>query len=274
MSEATFTLRRLQQTLGISRSVLEGLIAAGFVVPSRGRRKEYRFTFQDVVLLRTAYELQAASIPPRRILESLRSVRAALPDELPLTGLRISAVGHEVVVRSAGQQYAAESGQLLLDFEVAEHRGAVRVFPVSVEARQTEESAQAWFDEGERLEGGNPRASEDAYRQALRVDPDHSDSYANLGVLLCDEGRFAEALALYDEAIVHCPHVALLHFNRGVALENLERIEQAIDEYEHCLKLSPAMADAHYNLGRLYHERGRGQEAIRHLSEYRRLHKT
>ena len=34
----------------------------GFVTPSRGKRREYRFSFQDVVLLRTAHSLQAAQI--------------------------------------------------------------------------------------------------------------------------------------------------------------------------------------------------------------------
>ena len=58
--------------LGLSRGVVAGLIAAGFVTPSRGPRNEYRFTFQDLVLLRTALALQAARIPPRRILRSLR----------------------------------------------------------------------------------------------------------------------------------------------------------------------------------------------------------
>ena len=40
-----------------------GLIASGFVAPSRGPRNEYRFTFREVVLLRTAVELQAARHP-------------------------------------------------------------------------------------------------------------------------------------------------------------------------------------------------------------------
>ena len=54
--------------LGLSRGVITGLIASGFVAPTRGPRNEYRFTFREVVLLRTAVELQAARIPPRKIL--------------------------------------------------------------------------------------------------------------------------------------------------------------------------------------------------------------
>lgn len=273
MSEA-FTLRQLQETLGIPRGVLTALIGSGFVSPARGDRGEYRFTFQDVILLRTAYELRSAQIPPRRILQSLRRVRAALPEEMPLTGLRITAVGGEVVVRGAGQHYAAESGQLLLDFEVAELGGSVRVFPVSALADDAEERPENWYEAGVRLEEANPELAEGAYRKAIELEPAHADAYANLTALLCDAGRCEEALALCNDAIAHCPNVALLHFNRGVALEALGHIESAIAEYEQCLRLDRTLADAHYNVGRLYHESGRGQDAIRHLSEYRRLHKS
>ena len=95
----TYSLRDLESMLGVSRAVIAGLIAAGFVTPSRGKRREYRFTFQDVVLLRTAHSLQAARIPPRKILQSLKRLKDTLPDELPLSGLRITAVGNEIAVK-------------------------------------------------------------------------------------------------------------------------------------------------------------------------------
>src|SRR4029079_14849245 len=59
----TYTTLAIQEMLGPSRGVITGLIASGFVAPSRGPRNEYRFTFREVGLLRTAVELQAGSIP-------------------------------------------------------------------------------------------------------------------------------------------------------------------------------------------------------------------
>lgn len=58
----TFSLRRVQAMLGLSRSVVAGLIEQGFVTPTRGKRNELRFTFQDLMLLRTAHALQASKI--------------------------------------------------------------------------------------------------------------------------------------------------------------------------------------------------------------------
>jgi hypothetical protein len=58
--EAGYSLSEVSKLLGLSRSIVTGLIDAGFVSPARGRRKEYRFTFQDLVMLRAA-----ADSPPR-----------------------------------------------------------------------------------------------------------------------------------------------------------------------------------------------------------------
>lgn len=259
----TYTLRGIQSMLGISRSVLSGLIASGFVTPSRGQRREYRFTFQDVVLLRTAYSLQRADIAPRKIIRSLRQLKATLPDELPLTGLRITAVGNEIAVRSGDTQWHVESGQLLLDFEVKPARGNV-----TLQAGQTPSD---WFNRGLELEARDRTQAEAAYRQAIGTAPAYVDPYLNLGVLLCDQGRCAEAVELYRQALKHCPGEALLHFNLAVALEELERADEALASYEASLQLSPTLADAHYNAARLHELSGNSRQAIRHYSEYRRL---
>ena len=122
---STFTLRRVQAMLGLSRTIVAGLIAEGFVAPTRGKRNEWRFTFQDLMLLRTAHALQASKIPPRKILRSLARLKATLPQELPLTGLRITAIGADVAVRDRDGQWQADSGQLLMDFDVAPVAGSV-----------------------------------------------------------------------------------------------------------------------------------------------------
>jgi tetratricopeptide (TPR) repeat protein len=282
--ERPYTLRAIQEMLGISRSVVTGLIGAGFVTPVRGARNEYRFSFQDVVLLRTAYDLRAARIPPRRILRSLQRLKAALPRELPLTGLRITAVGNDIAVRDGSGQWASETGQLLMDFEVSPAPGTVAILPhgsasnpanavqATSRAGPRRGSAAEWFIRGEKLEETAAKAAaEAAYRRAVAIAPDYADAWLNLGAMLCEAGRCGEAAELYDEALVHCPDEALLHYNRAIALEDLGRIDEAITSYETCLELAPAVADAHFNAARLYEQAGNAQKAVRHFSAYRRL---
>jgi tetratricopeptide (TPR) repeat protein len=259
--------------LGLSRSVVSSLISAGFVAPTRGSRNEYRFTFQDVVLLRTAHHLRLAKIPSRRLLQSLKQLKEKLPDQMPLTGLRIRAMGSDVAVRNADAQWEAHTGQLLMDFEVASIQGTVSFLQrTPVDDGAPEATAQAWFIQGEEIEDDDRTGAEAAYRRALAIAPDHADAALNLGAILCEAGRCAEALDLYDQAITLSPDEPLLHFNRAIALEDQHRDREALVSYERCLKLAPDLADAHYNAARLYEKTGDQQSALRHYSAYRRLH--
>ena len=276
--DSPYTIRSIQEMLGLSRGVIAGMIAAGFVSPGRGPRNEYRFTFQDVVLLRTAAELQAARIAPRRILQALRRLRDKLPAEMPFAGLRISAVGNDVTVKEGGSQWQAESGQLVMDFQFAPARGTVtylqRPTAVSAAAQKaaaTADAVDAAFALGEALESTDRRAAEAAYRRVLALDPDHADAYLNLGALLCEARRCREAVALYDEALRRKPGEALLHFNRAVALEDQGRPMEALAAYNASLQLQPDLADAHYNAARLHEQLGDAKNAVRHFSAYRRL---
>ena len=265
-------MRGIEEMLGLGRSVITGLIDAGFVSPARGARNEYRFTFQDVVLLRTAYHLRAAKIPARKMLRSLRQLKERLPQELPLSGLRIRAIGNDVAVRTADAGWEAESGQLLMDFEVASSQGSVSFMQRTAASPVSPATMAAdWFARGEALESEDARAAENAYRQSLSLEPDFTLAYVNLGALLCESGRSDQALDLYDEAIVRCPESALLHFNRAIALEDLHQERQALTSYEQCLALAPEFADAHYNAARLHELLGHAQAAVKHYSAYRRL---
>ena len=269
---STYTLRRVQAMLGLSRTIVAGLIAEGFVAPTRGPRNELRFTFQDLMLLRTAHALQASQIAPRKILRSLKRLKATLPHELPLTGLRITAIGADVAVRDRSGQWQADSGQLLMDFDVAPLAGSVAFLargPVSAAAP----AAPAWFERGLTLESTDAAAAEAAYRQALALAPDFEAAYLNLGAMLSDAGRYAELAALSDAAVLHCPASSLIHFNRAVALDHLERVPEAAASYEQSLRLDSTLADAHYNLGRLHEVLGDKRGALRHFSAYRRLQK-
>jgi tetratricopeptide (TPR) repeat protein len=274
----TYTLRGIESMLGISRAVIGSLVASGFVTPTRGKRNEYRFTFQEVVLLRTAYGLRRANIPARKILRSLKRLRETLPEEMPLTGLRITAVGSEVAVQEGNSQRHVETGQLLFDFDVQAQAGTIAVLahepaggratlPKAVAA----ERAEDWFRHGSAVETDSKAEAEAAYRRAIELAPDYVDPVLNLGAMMCDSGRCAEAVALFGAALERAPDEALLHFNLAVALEDLGRREAALASYEDCLRLAPKFADAHYNAARLHELAGHPSQAIRHYSEYRRL---
>lgn len=274
----TWSLRRVQETLGLSRRVVHGLIAAQFVKPTRGPRNQLTFSFQDLVLLRTAFGLQRASIPPRKILQALTALREELPASLPLTGLRITAEGADVVVRGADGPREAVSGQWVMDFAVvADAMGSLTVLSASAPEPAVDDrgspvsAAEVHFRRGEALEAADRAAAADAYRQALALEPGFSGAAINLGAMLCEDGACGEAVAVFASVLQHGDGDPLLHFNHAVALEDLGETQAAQASYAKALAGDPLLADAHFNLARLLRAQGDQQGALRHWNAYRRL---
>jgi tetratricopeptide (TPR) repeat protein len=263
-----YSLRDVGRLLGLSRSIIGKLIDAGFVTPARGRRHEYRFSFQDLVVLRAAQGLTEAKIPSARILRSLRRLRAQLPDEVPLAGLRIEAVGDSVVVNEGDRQWQPDDGQYVFSFQVqAPDGGLAFVGPTPATAPPPD----SWFDRGESLEAIDASQACDAYRRAIAQDARELRAYVNLGRLLHERGQLKEAEAVYRDAIAKCEVDGTLLFNLGVLLEDLGRPRDAANAYRAALAAEPELADAHFNLARLCEAQGLRREALRHWSALRKL---
>jgi tetratricopeptide (TPR) repeat protein len=226
-----FGVREVEKLLGLPRSTIHGLVRAGFVSPARGPRQSYLFSFQDLIVLRTAQALAAARVPAKRITKSLKELRRHLPQSMPLSGLSIGAEGDRVVVKEGASRWHAESGQYLLAFE------------------------------------GDPTAGELKVIQKQTILEDEIDR----GYLLHEAGRLDEAESVYRKALEEWGPDPLLLYNLGVLLEDRNRKSDAADCYKAALAADPRMADCHYNLALLCEALGRAQEAIRHMAQYRRL---
>jgi tetratricopeptide (TPR) repeat protein len=268
---AGYSLRDVGKLLGLPRSIICGLIDAGFVSPSRGRRREYRFSFQDLVVLRAAAALVEARLPTTRILRSLRRLRTQIPPQIPLSGFRVEAVGDAVVVREGNAQWQTHDGQYVLRFHVESPGGRLAFLDVPTPSAAL--SDVELFDKATEAEETNPIASVELYRQALAVNPKHAGAYTNLGRLLHARRQHDDAEAIYRLGLAHCGRDATLLFNLAIVLEDAHRLADAADMYREALKEAPDLPDAHYNLALLCEAAGLKQEAIRHLSAYRKLSK-
>src|SRR3954471_4757383 len=129
----------MQKMLRLSRKTIPTLVHAGFVSPSRGPRNAWQFSFQDLIVLRTAHSLAAAKVSTRRIARSMRELRRRLPQSMPLSGLSIAADADRVVVREGASRWRADSGQYLLAFGGSPSDGTLSVLERA--APQTEAPA-------------------------------------------------------------------------------------------------------------------------------------
>ena len=229
-----YGVREVAKLLRMPRGTINSLVKAGFVSPARGPRNALRFSFQDLIVLRTAQALSGAKVPVKRITQSLKQLRRHLPEAMPLSGLSIGAVGDRVVVKEGTSRWQADSGQYLLAFEGDPAAGDLKVI-----ARKP--TIETPVDDGYELhQAGRLPEAEAAYRRAL-------------------EAHGADPLTLY---------------NLGVLLEDLGRKSEAMESYQAALRGDPRMADCHYNLALLCEQLAKPREAIRHMAQYRRLTAT
>jgi DNA-binding transcriptional MerR regulator len=122
-----YGVREVERLLRLPRSTIRSLVDAGFVAPARGPRNAWLFSFQDLIVLRTAQALARAKVAPKRITRSMKELRRHLPESMPLSGLSICAEGERVVVREGSRRWQADSGQYLLAFEGDPASGALSV---------------------------------------------------------------------------------------------------------------------------------------------------
>jgi tetratricopeptide (TPR) repeat protein len=263
----SYGAREVAKMLGLSVSQVRSYVRAGFLEPGRGPRGELLFSFQDLVLLRTAKGLVSARIAPRRVRSALRKLREQLPEGRPLRGVHIRAEGDRIIVGDGSARFEPESGQALFDFgteELAREVAPLRRAPAG-------SSAGDWYERGCDLEEAAPDEAREAYAKALELDPEHADAHVNLGRLLHEAGDALTAAAHYREALQADPGHTTAAFNLGVALEDAGEVSEAIDAYRAVVLADAAHADAHYNLAQLYERTGQPTAALRHLRTYRKL---
>jgi len=261
----------VERLLHLSKGTLRALVNAGFVSPSRGPRNTWRFTFQDLIVLRTAQALVEANVPRRRITRSLKQLREYLPDSMPLSGLSIGAVGERVVVKEGAARWQADTGQYLLAFEGDPASGSLSVVDQPTPAELDETELPTPFEKAVFMEQIDEDAAIRAYQSIIADDPSHIDARVNLGRLLHESGDYERGERAYREALDVCGDDAVLYFNLAVLLEERARVRESMQAYEAALRVDPQMADAHYNLSILYKRIGRARDALRHMGEYRRL---
>lgn len=276
-----FSVKDVERVLRIPRSAIRTLISGGYVAPKRGRRKQYEFSFQDLVALRTARALILARVSPRRISQALRQLRKEVPPELPTAKLRIGASGTELVVRDQSGPWRAPSGQLLLEFDANLSEGTVEILDRStLEVLQEAPGpkglprgagADELFEQALALEDSDAAAAIHAYQRCIDSDPEHMGARINCGRLLHAADRMDDAEEIYRAAVSAGSEDVNLLFNLALVLEDTGRDLEAVDIYRRALALEDDFADAHFNLARLYQQLSMSRAAIRHWNSYRRL---
>ena len=271
----SYSARHAAQLIGLPESAVRSCIRDGLVgtpgtVPAQ-------LSFRDLSALRTVKALVDAGVPLGRVRKELVLLQARLPGGTSIAELTVEARNGQVCVRGEATG-GGSAGQLALPFEVAFDAGPageVRELPRAPDApvpvAVAPATADQWLSRAQVLEERDTVAAIDAYRRSLRLRPDCTEAWINLGRLFAESSDSDAARECFQSALELDPAEATAYYNLGVLAQDGGKESDAIDLYRRALELDPQLAEAHYNLATLFDQCGDSRAAIRHINEYRKL---
>ena len=266
---AELTAADLRRILRVSESGLRSCLRAALLPVSP--RPPGLYSFQQLVLLRTAQGLKEGGVSVRRIRTLLLSLQQQLGEGQGLSSLKIYASGKRVVVWDGRSRWQPDSGQFLLNFETRQILEPARLKAPRRAQPSPAETALSWFERAMALQTDSPHEARLAYQEALRLQPGFVEAHINLGLLHYHAGDLEEAETCYRRALHVGPDSALAHFNLGVVLEDRQDKNGALGAYAEAIRRAPDFREAHCNLAALYEQLGRRRDAIRHYGTAKRL---
>jgi hypothetical protein len=273
----SYSARHAAQLIGLPESAIRSCIRDGLVgtpgtVPAQ-------LTFRDLSALRTVKALIDAGLPLLRVRRELVRIQLGLPGGASIAELTVEARGGQVHLRGV---HGSEElrGQLALPLDLAMAppalpAGELRELPrppdAPVPVAVAPATAEQWLARALQLEDRDPVAAIDAYRRSLRLRPECTEAWINLGRMFAESGDPQAAHDCFRSALELDPADATAHYNLGVLAQDAGKEEDAIGCYRRALELDPRLAEAHYNLATLFDQSGDARAAIRHINEYRKL---
>lgn len=265
---AAYSPADLRRILHVPDSKLRTYLRAA-LLPVFSVKRPQSYSFQHLVILRTAMGLSDAGISVRRIRKVLASLQRQLGHS-PMSSVKVYASGSGVIVWDGTSRWQPDSGQFVLNFEATPSVKPTRLTPRDPTGLSRHESALMWWNRGLELQEHAQEAAQRAYEEAVRLEPSLSEAHVNVGRLYHEAGKLREAETSYRLAIRYRPDLAIAYFNLGVVLEDRGRDAAAISAYQRALERDPRMKAAHCNLGELFERQGRPKDALRHYAAAKR----
>jgi tetratricopeptide (TPR) repeat protein len=125
--------------------------------------------------------------------------------------------------------------------------------------------------------------AEEAFENALRINPGYTEAALNLSVTYNDRGKYHKAREVYAAAMSQSHKqpssmdpfargkIANMHADLGVAYSDLGLHKDAVRELQRALELCPTFIDIRTRLGNVYRDMGEGEAA---LVEYSQVKET
>lgn len=166
------------------------------------------------------------------------------------TGARASTVGDATSLLASGQSKlsAGSLDAAVADFQASLSKG---------------KSLDGYFGLGNAYtRQGKLVEAEQAYNEALKINPNHVATLSNLGVVYYQQTKLADAKRIFERALAARPDDAETHYLLGATELQLNELDAAEKSLNRALELKPQLPEARFGIAMLRQMQGRTQEAI------------
>jgi tetratricopeptide (TPR) repeat protein len=94
-----------------------------------------------------------------------------------------------------------------------------------------------------RQDGGDLNEALAELHAALKIEPQNSGAWSDLGDALGRAGKYEDAASAYGEAVKLNPNDDTAHFKQGEALRHVGKVDEAVEQYREAIRLSPQWKD-------------------------------
>jgi len=94
------------------------------------------------------------------------------------------------------------------------------------------------------LKKGQDNLAFEHYATYLRLEPNSTKGPINMGAELAQQGKLAEAIGCFDQALAVDPDSVEAHFNLGIILARQNKPAEAAQHFSHVLRLRPDLEGA------------------------------
>jgi Tfp pilus assembly protein PilF len=112
------------------------------------------------------------------------------------------------------------------------------------------------------------------FEQAIAEYPHYDIAYNNLGISYAQLGNFSEAVTAFEQALALNPQNVEYYNNLGSALGSLGRIKEAATIFEAAIARYPNEPDSHFNLALAFLTKNQRDEAVACLMTARNLYQS
>jgi Tfp pilus assembly protein PilF len=264
--------------LGLENTVSDGIVSAIRDIPDYGRIIQITAPISPGSSGSPVLNLQGEviGIATFQMIEG-QNLNFAIPSERIISLILTEENKISIIEEVFGQEsqtkkdsdYAEAYQKALYFIDKEEYEKALPYLEIAIKTDILSLKARAYYNIGYCYdELDNFTKSIEAYKQAIRIDPNHAKAYSSLGAAYNSLGLCKEAIEACKQAIRIDPEYIDAYNNLGRAYTDLGLFEDAIEAYKQAIRIDPDNVNAHLGLGLIYLRTGDRNSA---LDEYKIL---